>query len=65
MYMIQGTIEFSHYMGEREKENVIHAVAASNADEAETKFRAYYEAQTREYDVYVSVLSCNVFEPIL
>jgi hypothetical protein len=65
MYTVRGTIEFSHYMGEREKEKVIHAVAASNADEAETKFRAYYEAKTREHDVYVSVLSCDVFEPIL
>lgn len=64
LFIAKAEIERHHYMSSIEKEKVIHPVEAENYDDAYAKFMKYYELQTRDYDVYVSVSHVEIFELI-
>lgn len=64
LFLVQGQIHITQYMGKTTKEDVIRIVRADDADQAEEKFRKHYEDMTDEYSVYYSVYSMEVSEEI-
>ena len=52
IYLIQGVLETSHYMGKTEKEKIIRLVQAETESEAEEKFVKHFADQTVEYATY-------------
>lgn len=51
LFLVTGTIEEHHYMGDIEKYKRIRLVDANSEGDAEHKFREYYHAKSRPYDV--------------
>lgn len=64
LFLVQGQIHITQYMGKTTKEDVLRIVRADDADQAEEKFRKHFEGMTNEYSVYYSVYSVEVSEEI-
>lgn len=54
LYLVQGTVRRSRYMGETKSEPVIRLVEGIDSTDAKFKFEQYFEAQSSEYSVSVS-----------
>lgn len=65
LFLIQGSVEISHYMGRRKSEPVIRIVEAGHELDAEAKFINHFENKTVEYATYYSVRIDEVNEAIL
>jgi len=64
LFLVEGEISITQYMGDTKKEKVLRIVRADNADQAEEKFRKHFEDMTDEYSVYYSVGNMEVNEEI-
>jgi hypothetical protein len=65
LFLVVGKVRITHYMIDEPRIMAsTKPVYAHSAQEAETKFREFWEAKTEPYDVYYNVLSCDTDEAI-
>ena len=63
-FLVTGELRITHYMSDTTFERVSNLVRAVDEAEASKKFNDFYDAKTREYDVYYSVWEHEVQETI-
>jgi hypothetical protein len=64
VYLVKGDVNITHYMGQDKTVEVTNLVYANSKEEADEKFRKYWESKTSDYDVYYRVYSVEVCETI-
>lgn len=64
LFLVEGEISITQYMGDTKKEKALRIVHADDANQAAQKFRKHFEDKTDEYSVYYSVGYMEVNEEI-
>lgn len=64
IFLVQARVERSEYMGSSHEFDDIRLVKAESAEQAEHKFKAYWEGKSTSYGTTYYVLSCDVVETI-
>lgn len=64
-YLVKGEINVTPYMESGEMCEELRLVEADSPQEAEEKFRGYFDDKTDEYSIYYSVWAVDVIETIL
>lgn len=65
LFLVKGNVHFSEYMNERDKTlKEIRLVNADNKEQAEEKFKKFFNDKTEEYSVYYSCYDAEATEVI-
>jgi hypothetical protein len=65
LFLVKVVYTTTTYMNNESKEKeVTHIVEANDKKDAETKAKEYYDAKSRDYEIYYNVQYCIVSEMI-